>query len=203
MNLCSQTHSVLSKPAETRGSTKSRRSLPSFRPTGLAKAGNDNLHLYSWAHTFTATWIAFVGLPIWLVNTSPARLSSTLCMRDYAAFVFYFGALVFESVADYQKYAWRKAKDAKQHDENFISSGLWGISRHPKYVFSTSSCSSWCCHHSYVGEVGIWTGIWALSAAPLQSAFTTGTVVLAVISPLFTWFLLQKVSLSIPAEFTC
>ncbi|KAL9714268.1 hypothetical protein Ac2012v2_002579 [Leucoagaricus gongylophorus] len=131
-----------------------------------------------------ATWIAFVGLPIWLVNTSPARLSSTLRMRDYAAFVFYFGALVFESVADYQKYAWRKAKDAKQHDENFISSGLWGISRHPNYV----------------GEVGIWTGIWALSAAPLQSAFTTGTAVLAVISPLFTWFLLQKVSGIPPLE---
>jgi hypothetical protein len=29
---------------------------------------------------------------------------------------------------------WRKAKNNKQHDEQFISSGLWSISRHPKYV---------------------------------------------------------------------
>ena len=47
---------------------------------------------------------------------------------------------------------------------------------------------------SYVGEVGIWTGIWALSSASLQSSFyPKGTIALAAISPLFTWFLLRNV----------
>jgi len=80
----------------------------------------------------TATWIALVGLPVWLVNTSPARLSATLGMRDYVALSIYISGLVFETYADYQKFAWRKAKDLKQHNESFISSGLWSISRHPK-----------------------------------------------------------------------
>ncbi|KAF5359375.1 hypothetical protein D9756_003244 [Leucocoprinus leucothites] len=128
----------------------------------------------------TATWITLVGLPIWLVNTLPVRLSPALGARDYAAVGLYAGSLLFESIADRQKSIWRKAKDARQHNEPFISSGLWSISRHPNYV----------------GEVGIWTSIWALSTASLQSAFfPAGTIALAAISPLFTWFLLRKASL--------
>jgi hypothetical protein len=42
---------------------------------------------------------------------------------------------------------------------------------------------------SYVGEVGIWTGIWALASASLP----VGSVVATAASPLFTWFLLRKV----------
>jgi hypothetical protein len=50
------------------------------------------------------------------------------------------------------------------------------------------------CAYSYVGEVGVWTGIWALSTAALQTAyFPQGTVALAAISPFFTWFLLRHV----------
>jgi len=48
---------------------------------------------------------------------------------------------------------------------------------------------------SYVGEVGIWTGIWALASTSLQSpSFPRGTVALAAISPLFTYGLLRYVS---------
>jgi steroid 5-alpha reductase family enzyme len=35
-----------------------------------------------------------------------------------------------------EKSSWRADKDAKKHDEKFITSGLWGYSRHPKYVSS-------------------------------------------------------------------
>ncbi len=38
------------------------------------------------------------------------------------------------SVADQQKSTWRHAKNNKEHDEKFITKGLWGISRHPKCV---------------------------------------------------------------------
>jgi steroid 5-alpha reductase family enzyme len=71
------------------------------------------------------------------VNTLPVRLNPALGMRDYAAIGLYAGSFLFESIADHQKSAWRKAKDAKQHHEPFISSGLWSISRHPKYVVLT------------------------------------------------------------------
>jgi hypothetical protein len=50
--------------------------------------------------------------------------------------------------------------------------------------------------HSYVGEVGIWTGIWALSSASLQTIhYPRGTIALAAMSPLFTYFLLRYVRL--------
>lgn len=46
---------------------------------------------------------------------------------------------MLEVIADRQKSSWRKAKDSKQHDEKFITKGLWGISRHPKFVFVSPS----------------------------------------------------------------
>lgn len=47
---------------------------------------------------------------------------------------------------------------------------------------------------SYVGEVGIWTGIWGLSTSALQTPyFPRGTMALAAISPIFTYFLVRKV----------
>jgi hypothetical protein len=51
------------------------------------------------------------------------------------------------------------------------------------------------CANSYAAEVGIWTGIWALSSTALQHPFFPRlTPAVAVISPLFTWFLTRRVS---------
>ena len=48
---------------------------------------------------------------------------------------------------------------------------------------------------SYVGEVGIWTGIWALSSSALQTPhYPSGTTMFATISPLLTYYLLRYVS---------
>lgn len=50
-------------------------------------------------------------------------------------------------------------------------------------------------YHSYVGEVGIWTGIWVLSTTSLETSyFPFGTAIAAAVSPLFTWYLLRKAS---------
>lgn len=81
---------------------------------------------------YAATWIALVGLPIWLVNTLPARLNPALGIRDFGALGLYAGSFLLEVIADRQKSTWRTAKDAKEHNEPFISSGLWSVSRHPK-----------------------------------------------------------------------
>jgi len=118
-------------------------------------------------------------------NSLPRQAHPPLGGRDYLALGLYATSFLFEVIADRQKSTWRKAKENKEHDEQFISTGLWSVSRHPNYV----------------GEVGIWTGIWALSSASLQSSFCPrGTIALAAISPLFTWFLLRNVSGVPPLE---
>ena len=70
------------------------------------------------------------------VNSAPTHLVKTLRPYDWIAVGLFASSLAVEVLADYQKSAWRKAKDNKEHDEKFISSGLWGISRHPKSVRS-------------------------------------------------------------------
>lgn len=79
-----------------------------------------------------ATWIVVVGFPVYLVNTFPNHVHPALGACDYFAFGLYVGSLLVEVIADRQKTAWRKGKENKEHDEEFISSGLWNISRHPK-----------------------------------------------------------------------
>ncbi|KAI0058776.1 DUF1295-domain-containing protein [Artomyces pyxidatus] len=132
-----------------------------------------------------ATWVFFVGLPVYLSNILPSHLHPALSMRDYAAVGLYAGSLIFEVIADRQKSAWRHAKETKQHDEKFITTGLWSLSRHPNYV----------------GEVGIWVGIWALSSASLRTAyFPSGTFAMAAISPFLTYQLLRNFSGVPPLE---
>lgn len=80
----------------------------------------------------TATWITLVGLPVWFVNTLPAHMHPVLGVRDYLAAGLFVGSFLLESIADYQKTVWRRNKNNKRHNDPFISSGLWRISRHPK-----------------------------------------------------------------------
>ncbi|KJA26252.1 hypothetical protein HYPSUDRAFT_159182 [Hypholoma sublateritium FD-334 SS-4] len=127
-----------------------------------------------------ATWITLVGLPVFLCNAIPSHVQPAVGRRDYIGLGIYVGSLLFEIIADRQKSVWRKAKDNKEHEEVFISSGLWSISRHPNYI----------------GEVGIWTGIWILSTASLPF----GLVVLASLSPLSTYYLTRNVSGVPPLE---
>ncbi|TFK40157.1 hypothetical protein BDQ12DRAFT_711574 [Crucibulum laeve] len=144
-----------------------------------------------------ATWIVLVGLPVYLCNIVPSHLHPALVPLDFCAVALYAASLLFEVIADLQKTAWKRAKDLKQHDESFISSGLWSISRHPKLeliAFTRKEVSN-ADFSSYVGEVGLWTGIWALSITSLRSShYPMGTWLLAAISPLFSWFLVRKVS---------
>ncbi|KAJ3855130.1 hypothetical protein EV368DRAFT_72472 [Lentinula lateritia] len=132
-----------------------------------------------------ATWVFVVGFPVYLANTMPKNVHPPLCTRDYFSIGLFASSFFFEALADRQKTIWRRRKDAKEHDEKFITSGLWSISRHPNYV----------------GEVGIWAGIWGLSTTALQIPyFPRGTVALAAISPIFTYFLLRKLSGVPPLE---
>ncbi|KAJ3898755.1 hypothetical protein F5879DRAFT_979451 [Lentinula edodes] len=132
-----------------------------------------------------ATWVFIVGLPVYLANTIPKNVHPPMSTRDYLSIGLFASSFFFEALADRQKTIWRRRRDAKEHDEKFITSGLWSLSRHPNYV----------------GEVGIWAGIWGLSTTALQTPyFPRGTVAIAAISPIFTYFLLRKLSGVPPLE---
>ncbi|EMD34110.1 hypothetical protein CERSUDRAFT_141597 [Gelatoporia subvermispora B] len=132
-----------------------------------------------------AFWNVLVGLPVYLVNIMPSKAQPSLELLDYYAVALFAGSWLFEIVADYQKSAWRRAKDGKQHHEKFIRSGLWSISRHPNYV----------------GEVGLWTGIWLLSVPSLRSTyFPASTWLWTAASPLIMWVLLRYISGVPPLE---
>ncbi|KDQ57220.1 hypothetical protein JAAARDRAFT_35830 [Jaapia argillacea MUCL 33604] len=133
-----------------------------------------------------ATWITLVGLPVYLVNTLPAAHHPPLGRLDYVSLGFLFSSFALEVIADRQKSHWRARKDRKEHEEKFITSGLWDWSRHPNYL----------------GEIGIWTSIWALSSSSIIHSpyFPRGTWMLAGLSPVVTYLLLRYVSGVPPLE---
>ncbi|CAE6417148.1 unnamed protein product [Rhizoctonia solani] len=132
-----------------------------------------------------ALWVSIVGLPVYLGNILPASKQAPIGKFDMLGLSVFAASLAFEVIADRQKSDWRARKNAKLHDEKFITSGLWSISRHPNYV----------------GEVGLQTGIWLLSTTALSSPLLPKYAPLAAaISPLFTWLLLRKGSGVPPLE---
>ncbi|KAI0833248.1 DUF1295-domain-containing protein [Trametes gibbosa] len=156
-----------------------------------------------------ATWVLLVGLPVYMVNTLPPASHPRLGPLDFLSVGLLAGSWLFEIVADHQKASWRRRKEKKEHDEKFITGGLWGVSRHPKYVSVSALCApvfserlntiDW--RSSYVGEVGVWTGMWLLSSGSLRAPFFPKAAwMIAGVSPLLTWFLLTRVSGVPPLE---
>ncbi|KAI0734248.1 DUF1295-domain-containing protein [Fomitopsis betulina] len=167
--------------------------LGSFLVTRAFKAGGDSRfdEVKNQPAKFTAfwmaqaTWVFIVGLPVYLVNTLPAAAHPPLRPLDYLSVALFTGSWIFEILADRQKTEWRRARDNKEHDEKFITGGLWSVSRHPNYV----------------GEVGLWTAMWLLSVTSLRTpSFPRASWLLAGASPLMTWFLLRNVSGVPPLE---
>ncbi|KAG8905546.1 hypothetical protein FRB99_008745 [Tulasnella sp. 403] len=167
--------------------------LGSFLATRVFKTGKDSRFdelkhqplAFSGMWIGQAMWVSLVGLPVWLVNALPASAHPPLRTLDYAGLALFSTSFLFEIIADYQKTKWRNEKNAKKHDEAFISRGLWSISRHPNYV----------------GEVGVWAGIWIAASSVMNSSLLPpGMRLASTISPLFTYLLLTRVSGVPPLE---
>lgn len=90
---------------------------------------------------------------------------------QYVGFAVWLSGLIIETVADYQKSAFRM--NPNNHDQ-WISHGLYTYCRFPNYL----------------GEIMVWTGIWMFSAATLGYFHA----LVALVSPMFIAFLLLKVS---------
>jgi len=129
---------------------------------------------------FQATWITLTALPVYAVNAIPRHMQPVMGIRDYVGIAAWIGSFLFEVIADRQKSDWRTRKDNKEHDEKFITTGLWSISRHPNYV----------------GEVGMWASIYLLASRALfqSGAFPTWFAIAAAAGPLFEYCLIRYAS---------
>ena len=132
---------------------------------------DDMKHRFAW---FLMTW-TLQGL--WVILTAAAALAAITAMDqpnlgplDAVGLLVWASGLVFEVVADQQK---RRFRSAAQNQGRFISTGLWARSRHPNYL----------------GEIVLWVGV-ALVAAPALSGWS----LLTLVSPVFVFFLLTRVS---------
>ena len=150
--------------------------LGSFLFLRVKKVGKDIRFddLKSHILSFSMVWVLSA---LWVYITVSAALaamtSSTALGLDvwfFAGIVLWIIGLAVESVADAQKYAFKFSPDSTGR---FISHGLWAWSRHPNYF----------------GEIVLWFGI-AIMSFPVLAGYQYITL----ISPLFVWFLLTKIS---------
>jgi steroid 5-alpha reductase family enzyme len=121
--------------------------------------------------------VAWTLQGLWVVLTASAALAAiTAETRAPVGVLFWIGlgiwafGIVFESVADAQKSAF---KNDPANKGDFINVGLWRWSRHPNYF----------------GEITLWTGVLIVAIPVLE-----GLAWLTVISPIFVFLLLTKVS---------
>ena len=118
--------------------------------------------------TIQALWVTFTMAAALVVITSSS--SKGLDLFAALGFVVWLIGFVIEVAADAQKSAFNANPENKGH---FISSGLWGRSRHPNYF----------------GEITLWVGVTIIALPVLQ-----GWGWVALISPIFVTLLLTRVS---------
>ena len=150
--------------------------LGAFLFARVQAAGHDvrfNLmkHDFTW---FLMTW-TIQGL--WVVITSSAALTAITSSNKNSfgwigmiGVIIWLSGFVIEIIADEQK---RRFKLNSSNQHSFINKGLWSWSQHPNYF----------------GEIILWIGV-TLVALPALS----GWQYLSLISPVFVFFLLTRIS---------
>lgn len=127
--------------------------------------------------SFTQFLMTWTLQGFWIFMTFAAGLGA-MSSRSHAAIGsltilglgIWVAGFFIEVVADWQKQRFRSAPENR---DNFITSGLWGYSRHPNYL----------------GEIILWFGM-AIIAYPSL----IGWQFLTLISPIFVWILLTRIS---------
>ena len=120
------------------------------------------------AWTLQAVWVIFTASAALVIITS--QYAAPLGLFFWAGAAIWVIGFAFEVIADDQK---RRFKKDPANKGKFIKSGLWAWSQHPNYF----------------GEITLWTGILVM-AIPLLSGWSW----LAVISPIFVYLLLTRIS---------
>ena len=150
--------------------------LGSFLFFRIKKAGEDRRfnEIKTSATRFFMTW-TLQGM--WVSICSACALTAISSSKGveinsllYIGLAIFLVGFIVEIIADNQKTKFRS--DPKNKD-NFISSGLWSVSRHPNYL----------------GEITLWLGISIMSISSLN-----GWQFITLISPVFTYILLVYIS---------
>eukprot|EP00211_Chloroparvula_japonica_P016798 CAMPEP_0119122280 /NCGR_PEP_ID=MMETSP1310-20130426/2584_1 /TAXON_ID=464262 /ORGANISM="Genus nov. species nov., Strain RCC2339" /LENGTH=275 /DNA_ID=CAMNT_0007111917 /DNA_START=61 /DNA_END=885 /DNA_ORIENTATION=+ len=129
-----------------------------------------------------AAWILITALPVYLINAKRVpegqpgaelseKLDSTFSGRDVIGWAIWVFGFLVETIADAQKSAFRSNPS---NSNKWIDTGLWSVAEAPNYG----------------GEICQWVGLF-LSCS---SAFTHPMEYMSIISPLFVYFLLSRVS---------
>lgn len=122
--------------------------------------------LMTW--TIQGLWVALTAAAAFVMITSERKVDfGVIGMIGLATWIAGFS---IEVIADQQKSNFKSDPDNKGR---FINTGLWSWSRHPNYF----------------GEILLWTGV-AIISVPVLSGWRW----FALISPVFVFFLLTKVS---------
>ena len=149
--------------------------LSSFLFTRVKRVGKDG-RFDSLKTSFTRFLLTWMLQGLWVFMCTYPALIALASPTDNEIIYLGIGAFVwllgwgYEVVADNQKTSFNK--DPKNAGK-FINIGVWKQSRHPNYV----------------GELVLWTGI-TIIAAPVYQ----GSQWLALITPVFVYWLLNKVS---------
>lgn len=149
--------------------------LSSFLFLRIKKAGKDrrfdkiktNFTRFLLAWMLQGFWVFMCTLPAITAIASEPKEMDLFLIGGTALWLLGF---IVEVVSDQQK---SKFNQDPKNKGQFISTGLWSYSRHPNYV----------------GEVLLWAGI-AVISLPVLS----GIQYVALISPVFTYLLLTRVS---------
>ncbi len=150
--------------------------LGTFLFTRIAKDGEDkrfrtikpDIAQFFMTWTLQGMWVSLCSL---CAITSIASDTGIIVNNIfYIGLVMFIGGFAIEIVADQQKTAFRAIPENRN---KFITSGLWSKSRHPNYF----------------GEIALWTGVAVMSFSSLS-----GIEYLTLISPIFTYLLLVKIS---------
>ena len=149
--------------------------LSSFLFTRVKRVGKDG-RFDSLKKSFTQFLLTWMLQGLWVfMCTYPALIALASPSKEENIFLTV-GAIVwlvgwlYEVIADRQKTAFNKDP---MNAGQFINTGVWKQSRHPNYV----------------GELVLWTGI-TIIAVPVYQ----GSQWLALITPVFVYWLLNKVS---------
>ena len=122
--------------------------------------------------TLQALWVSVTAAAALAAMTAgtPKALEASFGVWGWVGLALWVAGFTLEVVADAQKRAFRRRPT---NGHRFITTGLWAWSRHPNYF----------------GEIVLWVGI-AVMAFPALS----GVQYVTLISPLFVWVLLTRVS---------
>lgn len=150
--------------------------LGTFLFTRIAKDGEDkrfrtikpDIAQFFMTWTLQGMWVSLCSLCAITAITSDTGIIVNGIF--YIGVIMFIGGFAIEIVADQQKSAFRAIPENRN---KFITSGLWGKSRHPNYF----------------GEIMLWTGVAVMSFSSLS-----GLEYATLISPIFTYLLLVKIS---------